>query len=197
MAGRPGRDEPAHPSFPPSVHQSGALPGNDWNGVALDAELVHWIGHLGQDHEFTVRIQGPRLREPSCPQLGAVDACVSLASDDGSPWTGCGRPLVSVLAYRERRQPPDHLGKIFRLWAADHAALHAPHEQEKWKCPKYKCKRHASPPHTPSLSGRCADASDRNHTRGGVAVRQRRPSPRGLAGRPLRAPRRISIVRAI
>ena len=128
----------------------------------MDAELVHWIGQLGQDDEGTAGSHGPRVREPSRPQLGAVDACVSLASDDGSPSTYCRGPLVAVLAYRERWQRTGQLGKIFRPRAADHAALHGPKEERR------KCKRNASPPHAPILSGRFGAASDRTHTRGGA-----------------------------
>lgn len=50
------------------------------------------------------------------------------------------------------------LGKIFRLWAADHAALRAPKEK------RSKRKRNAPPTHAPSLSDRVGDASDRSHT---------------------------------
>jgi hypothetical protein len=157
VAGRPGRDKAAHPSFPPSVHQALALPRNDRNGLAQDAKLVHWIDYLVHNNERPVGIHGPHLREPGLPQVSGADACVSLATDDASPWTYGRRPRVSVLADRDCRQAMDHLGKIFRLWAADQAALYA---SEK-KCRKGN--RSASPPHAFSLSSRCGEASDRNH----------------------------------
>jgi hypothetical protein len=145
------RNEPAHPSLPPSVHQAGPRPGNDRNSLALDAELIRRIGLLRQDDEPTVWIHRLRLGEPSLPQLGAVDACVSLASDDGAGPTIWRRRFVAMLAYRNCGQPPDHVGKILRLRAADHATLNAQRE----KCRKYE--RNASPPHILRLSGRLGD----------------------------------------
>jgi len=189
MAGRPGRDQAAHSSFPPSVHQAGPRPRNDRNRLAQDAELVHWLSDLCQDNECAVRRHGPRLRETSVSQLGAANARISLASDDGSPSTDCCDPLVPVLAYREGRQPVDQVAEIFGLWAAEHAALHD--SQEKCR----KCKRNASPPHALSLSSRWGDASDRNHTPGsvirastGLISANRKRAGAGIAdGRPVHA----------